>query len=336
MVAVRKLYLVTGAAGHLGSTVVRMLAEKGGAVRSLVLPGEKHTEAISALSEIFTGNVCDKASLRAFFQTEDGAQTVVIHCAGIVSIASRFEQKVYDVNVTGTKNIVELCREYGVHKFVYVSSVHAIPERSPGQVVTETDRFDPELVKGLYAKTKAEATAYVLRAAKQGLDVSVVHPSGICGPYDTGRGHLTQLFIDYYKGRLTAGLRGGYDFVDVRDVAAGVIACCEQGQRGECYILSNRYISIPELLEMFHKISGRRRVRTILPLWFARLTAPLAELYYKLLRQPPLYTAYSIYTLTGNARFSHEKAARELGYTVRPFTETVRDTMRWLKEQGRI
>lgn len=87
---------------------------------------------------------------------------------------------------------------------------------------------------------------------------------------------------------------------------------------------------------MFHEISGRRRVRTILPLWFARLTAPLAELYYKLLRQPPLYTAYSIYTLTGNARFSHEKAARELGYTVRPFTETVRDTMRWLKEQGRI
>ena len=336
MVAVRRLYLVTGAAGHLGNTVVRMLAEKGKKVRSLVLPGEKHIEAVSALSEIFTGDVRDKVSMRTFFQTDDDIQKIVIHCAGIVSIASKFEQRVYDVNVSGTKNIVGLCKEYGVHKLVYVSSVHAIPELSPGQVITEIDSFDPKLVKGLYAKTKAEATAFVLQAAEQGLDVSVVHPSGICGPYDTGRGHLTQLFIDYYKGRLTAGLRGGYDFVDVRDVAAGVIACCEQGRRGECYILSNRYVSIPELLEMFHEVSGRKRVRTILPLWFVRLTAPLAELYYKLLRQPPLYTAYSIYTLTSNAHFSHEKAERDLGYTVRPLTETVRDTMCWLKEQGRI
>lgn len=331
-----KLYLVTGAAGHLGSTVVRMLAQKGEAVRSLVLPGEQHCSAISALSEVYTGDVSDKASLKAFFTAESGAQIYVIHCAGIVSIASKFDQKVYDVNVKGTKNMIELCQEHSVRKLIYVSSVHAIPELPHGQVIAETDRFDPERVEGLYAKTKAEATALALKAAAQGLDVSVVHPSGICGPYDAGRGHLTQLFIDFYKGRLTAGLNGGYDFVDVRDVAAGILACCEKGRRGACYILSNRYFSIPELLGIFHEVSGKRRVRTVLPLWFVRMTAPIAELYYKLLRQPPLYTVYSVYTLTSNAHFSHEKAARALGYTVRPFTQTVEDTMRWLQEQGRI
>lgn len=110
----------------------------------------------------------------------------------------------------------------------------------------------------------------------------------------------------------------------------------KKGGAGACYILSNRYFSIPELLGIFHEVSGKRRVRTVLPLWFVRMTAPIAELYYKLLGQPPLYTAYSVYTLTSNAHFSHEKAARALGYTVRPFTQTVEDTMRWLQEQGRI
>ena len=332
----RKLYLVTGAAGHLGNTVVRMLAEKGEVVRSLVLPEDKNVEVLSGLSAVYRGDVRDKASMEAFFSTDAEVSLTVIHCAGIVTIASKFEQNVYDVNVTGTKHILELCKEHNVGKFVYVSSVHAIPELPRGELIVETNAFEADKVEGLYAKTKAEATALVLEAAKSGLNASVVHPSGICGPYDYGRGHLTQLFIDYYRGRLTAGLAGGYDFVDVRDVAAGIIACCSKGRCGECYILSNRYFSIPELLDVFHTVSGRRRVRTILPMWFVRFTAPLAELYYKILRQPPLYTAYSIYTLTSNAGFSHKKADTELGYTVRPFKETVRDTMEWMKEQGRI
>lgn len=334
--AMRKLYLVTGAAGHLGNTVVRMLAKKGEDVRALVLPGEENAAALSGFSAVYQGDVRDKASMEAFFAADADTQLFVIHCAGIVTIASKFEQNVYDVNVTGTKHILELCKEHPVRKLVYVSSVHAIPELPRGQVIVETDHFDPDKVEGLYAKTKAEATALVLEAAKNGLPASVVHPSGICGPYDYGRGHLTQLFVDYYKGQLTAGLDGGYDFVDVRDVAAGVLACCDKGRCGEGYILSNRRFSIPELLGIFHTVSGRRRVRTILPMWFVRLTAPVAELYYKILRQPPLYTAYSVYTLTSNASFSHEKAARELGYTTRPFEDTVRDTMEWLQEQNRI
>lgn len=327
-------YLITGAAGHLGNALIIQLQKEGKALRGLFQKGERNLP--EGNYEIFYGDVCDKGSLKPFFSGLEGDRVFLIHCAGIVSIASRFLQKVYDVNVIGTKNIVDLCLEHRVHRLIYVSSVHAIPEKPQGEIITETDIFHPYEVVGLYAKTKSEATAYVLAASKRGLEVNVVHPSGICGPYDNGRGHLTTLVLDYCKGRLTAGMDGGYDFVDVRDVADGILSCCGKGQPGSCYILSNRYFTVREILEMLHEVTGRRSIRTYLPRWFVKLTAPLAETYYRILRQPPLFTAYSIYTLSTNSVFSHQKATDELGYTTRAMGQTLKDTVEWLQGKHRL
>jgi dihydroflavonol-4-reductase len=326
------LYLVTGAAGHLGNIIVHKLRKAGHPVRALVVQGEQN---VPDCEEVIYGDVRDKESLRAFFANPEGRDLIVIHAAGIVSIASKYDQNVYDVNVEGTKNIVRLCVENKVKKLVYVSSVHAIPEKPAGQTIAETTVFSPDLVNGLYAKTKAEATAYVLSAGDE-LDVSVVHPSGICGPYDHGRGHLTALVTDYCNGGLTSVVRGGYDFVDARDVADGIILCCEKGRRGECYILSNRYFSVQEIISELHEVTGKREIKSVLPNWFAMITAPLAELYYKILRKPPLYTTYSLYTLKSNSLFSHEKADRELGYRVTNIRKTLADTVEWLMGENRI
>ena len=328
------LYLVTGAAGHVGGTVVQKLLAAGRHVRGLVLPGEKRLPEGTA--EICFGDVRDPDSLAAFFSNPAQRPLIVIHCAGIVSITSKFRQDVYDVNVTGTRNMLTLCHAHHVHKLVHVSSVHAIPELPAGQVISEVDAFDPDAVHGLYAKTKAEATAAVLAAAAQGLPASVVHPSGICGPGDPGHGHITALVRDYSMDRLYALMHGGYDFVDVRDVADGILACYAQGRNGACYILSNRYVSVKELAAMLHEITGRPRIRLMLPGWFLRLVAPLAELYYAQRNRPPLFTAYSLYTLRSNALFSHEKASAELGFAPRDFRETLTDTVRWLQEAGRL
>lgn len=329
-----ELYLVTGAAGHLGSTLVIKLLELGKKIRVLVLPDEKNIP--KGRLEVCRGDVSDKAGLAQFFDNPNNDELILIHCAGIVTIASKYVQRVYDVNVTGTKNIVDLCVEHSVKKLVYVSSVHAIEEKAAGETICETTAFDPKSVVGLYAKTKAEATAYVLAAAKNGLNASVVHPSGISGPYDSGKGHLTMLVIDYYKRRLTSAVNGGYDFVDVRDVANGIIACCEKGRQGECYILSNKYFSVREILFMLHEITGKKEIKSFLPLWFVKGTASLAEAYYKILRQPPLFTSYSIYTLNSNAAFSHKKADEELGYTTRDMRQTLTDTVKWLRDNNRI
>ncbi len=328
-----KLYLITGAAGHLGAVITQQLIEDGKSVRALVLIGEKN---LPERAEIFFGDTRNKESLRPCFENLGGRQLVVIHCAAIVSIASKFNQAVYDVNVTGTKNITDLCAEYSAAKLVYVSSVHAIAEASRGTVIRETKQFSPDKVVGLYAKTKAEATAYVLEAAEKGLNACVVHPSGITGPYDRGRGHLTTLVIDYCTRKLSAGVGGGYDFVDVRDVSEGVIKACEKGRQGECYILSNKFFKIRKILNILHDITGKRKIKVFLPLWFVRATAPLAERYYEILRETPLFTPYSIYTLNSNALFSNEKARDELGYTTRDMRNTLEDTVSWLKSQGRI
>ncbi len=330
----KEIYLVTGAAGHLGSAVVRELLSLHKKVRIFILPKEKNIPEGDL--RVYYGDVRNKESLKAFFAHEENTKVVVIHCAGIVSIASKYVELVHEVNVGGTKNIVDLCVENQVDQLIYVSSVHAIPEKPKKQIVSEVTKFSPDDVVGLYAKTKSEATAYVLAAAKIGLKAKVVHPSGIIGPYDYGRGHMTALVRDYYKGKLTAAINGGYDFVDVRDVAHGIILCVEKGRNGECYILSNRYITVREILDVLHNITGKKRIKTYLPLWFVKMTAPLAEAFYRILKKPPLYTAYSIYTLNTHALFTHEKANRELGYVTRDFHDTLNDTISWLKKAGRL
>lgn len=329
------VYIVTGAAGHLGGAVVKKLNETGKTVYALCLPGEKHMPAGENIT-VFTGDICDTESLSAIFGSCAGRPAAVIHCAGIVSIASKSDKKVYDVNVGGTKNIISLCEKYNIEKLVYISSVHAIPEVPGGGTVFEGDSFSPDSVIGLYAKTKAEATRCVLDYAGRGRKASIVHPSGIVGPGDFGKGHITQLVIDYCRGRLFFGIDGGYDFVDVRDVAEGILACCEFGVGGRCYILSGRYFKVFEILDMLSEITGKKKIKKMLPMWFLKATAPLSEFYYKILRQPPLFTPYSIYTLRTNANFSSGRAAVELGYAARPMRETLKDTIEWLKENGRI
>jgi len=335
-----KLWIVTGAFGHLGNTIIRQLVERGEQVRGLVLPND-HSSALDGVKiELFRGDICDPASLESVFDLAGtgfrSSDVVVVHTAGIVSIASNHQEIVYKVNVLGTENVVNACLQHNIGRLIYTSSVHAIPEKPGSETITEVTVFNPEDVTGAYAKTKSEATRIVLEAVKKGLDAVVVHPSGIIGAGDYGSAHMTQMVMDYLDGRLTASVRGGYDFVDVRDVSEGILAAAEKGRKGECYILSNYFYEVSELLKALHQVSGCRKVTTVLPMFFAKLTAPLAELWYRMLKQPPLFTRYSLYTLESNAYFSHEKATAELGYQPRPLLDTLSDTVQWLIDQKRV
>lgn len=330
----KRVYIITGIGGHLGNTIARKLLAQGEIVRGFARPNEDVTMLYGDAVSIVRGDVRSAESLEPlFYGLGENDRIVVIHCAGIVSVASHYDQNVFDVNVTGTKNILDACKKHHVDKLVYISSVHAIPELPDGSIMHEIPLFQPDSVIGLYAKTKAQATQMVLDSASDGLDATVIQPSGIIGPNDYGNGHLTQMIIDYLNGNLTACIEGGYDFVDVRDVADGVIAATERGRKGECYILSNRYVAVPDLLNTLSRVTGGRKIRTILPMWFAKAAAPLAELYYKIRRASPLFTRYSLYTLTSNARFTAEKARRELGFRARDISVTLADTVNFLKRE---
>ncbi len=328
----KKLYVITGAAGHLGNTIIRLLSQKKQSVRGLILPSEegRKLDGISYVS----GDVRDSASLEPLFQNTDDREVIVIHTAGIVDISEKVSDLLYQVNVEGTRNILELCQRYAVSRLVYVSSVHAIPEQANWRVLQEVSDFSADQVVGGYAKTKAQATQLVLEAARQTeLDAVVVHPSGILGPYDNSGNHLVQLVKNYLTGKLPACVKGGYDFVDVRDVAAGCIAAAEKGKKGECYILSNRHYEVKEVLDMVKAVQGGKKL-PVLPIWMAKAAAPLLGWLAKCRKERPLYTNYSLHTLNSNDKFSHEKASRELDYHPRDLFQTIRDTVVWLKQGG--
>ncbi len=327
------LYLITGACGHLGSQIVRQLVLRGERVRILTLPGENDSLLSGLKVESVLGDVRDIDSLRPFFQAAPEDEVNVVHAAGIVTIAAKVDENLHRVNVEGTRNIVMLSMENHVHRLLYVSSVHALPEKPRGETVRETDIFNSNAVSGAYAKTKAEATQIVLEAGRSGLNVVVVHPSGIIGPGDQGSNHSNQIFRDYLYGRLPAIVKGGYDFVDVRDVAGGCILALEKGKPGNCYILANSHYEIRQLTGMLQKSAGIKRRPLALPLWLVSAFAPLAETLDKLRSQRPLFTRYSLYTLRSNDCFSSEKAKTELGYTVRPIEETMRDIVLWEREK---
>lgn len=329
----KKRYIVTGAHGHLGSTIIRLLSHTREEIYGLILPQEQCEDTQNV--HYIRGDVRDVSSLRSLFENSDDEEIYVIHTAGIIDISEKGSPLIYDVNIKGTENIIALCQEYQATRLLYVSSVHAIPEKDGYAVIGETQSFSPDEVIGVYARTKAAATQAVLDAGKRGLDVVVVHPSGIIGPYDQSGNHLVQMIADYLRGALPACVKGGYDFVDVRDVAKGCLQALNKGKSGNCYILSNRHYEIREILNMVRSVSRGRKL-VVLPMWVAKMFAPVMQWYAKVKKQRPLYTKYSLYTLRSNDRFSHDKATRELGYMPRDLRETIRDTVAWYKSTNHL
>lgn len=329
-------YLVTGATGFLGGHVVRQLVAQGHRVRALVLPDDRTASTLPEGTQIVPGDVLDTDSLKRFFDKRAGDQLVVIHCASIITMRWEVDERVRAVNVGGTRNIIKFCLQNNA-RLVYVSSVHAIPEAPHGHTMTEPDVFDPALVEGGYAKTKAEATRAVMDSVKKdGLRASTVHPSGLCGPGDTQGGYFTQMFIDYAAGNIPAGVIGGYGFADVRDVAAAVIACMEKGRIGVPYILDGDYVTVRQIFDVLHRDLGMRKTRLYVPLWVARLFLPLFTAWYRMRNQKPVFNSYSLYTLGVNGSFSSNRARTELGFAPRPYQESMADAVRWLIAQGRI
>jgi len=328
----KKNFIITGAAGHLAGVIIRKLGCLGCYVRGLVLPNEEGPEQENA--EYIKGDITSPETLDPLFSGLDPKETFLIHTAGLISVQEKVSPLVKKVNVDGTKNIIAKCIQYGISRLVYVSSVHAIPEKGKWEEVSEISDFDPDKVEGAYAKTKAMATKAVLEAGKDGLDVVVVHPSGIIGPYDDGRNHLVQLFQMYLRGKLPAVVTGGFDFVDVRDLADGILSAGEKGRSGECYILSNRYFTMKEIAEYMRLALGRKCKLPALPLGFVKTLAYFFDFIAKIAGIRNIFTPYSFATLGTTTYYSHYKATVEFGYHPRDMKQTVKDTMDYLK--GRL
>ena len=325
------MVVITGSTGHIGNVLARKLIERGEHVRALVLPSEDITPILGTNVEIVEGDVLDLDSLIHAFEGAD----VVYHLAGVISIVPGEWDKLYRVNVVGTQNVIEACLKCGVRRLVYASSIHAFAEPPPGITFDEATPFDPSKLSMEYDKSKAMATLEVLKAVDNGLDAVVVCPTGVIGPYDYRLSEMGLLIRDFSKKALIGYVDGAYDFVDVRDVADGLIRACERGTTGESYILSGERITIPEIMSLLEELTGLPRPRLKFPVWLARVVASVfTPIYLMVMGKRPLLTTCSIETLQRNSETTSRKAVEELDYSARPIRQAIEDSIKWLKEHG--
>ncbi len=334
-----KTYLLTGAAGFLGSHICRQLVNRGERVRAFVLNGDPAVRYIPKDVELFEGNLCSEEDCMEFFNA-DAEETVCIHCASLVTVNPGYSEKLMAVNVDGTDNIIRAAKAHReCSKLVYVSSTGAIPEEPRGKMIKEVRHFfpyDENLVVGWYSRTKAIATQHVLDAAREGLNACVVHPSGILGPEDYAIGTTTKTIISIIKGEMPIGMQGSFNLADVRDLAQGVIAAADRGRRGECYILANEEVTLKELCSLLDKDLHCGTCRAYLPLSLARKIAASQEKKAKKTGKAPLMTTFSVYNLERNNSFDYTKAQKELGYRTRSYAETLHDEAQWLRKNGYV
>lgn len=324
--------LVTGATGHIGNVVIRELLLRGKKVRAFILRGEDITPLKDLDIEIIDGDILDPMSVEKAMR---GVKTVY-HLAGMISIMPGEYDKMYRINVEGTRNIIAACRRKHVRKMVYTSSIHALRHLPEGNVVDECVGFDTADHMGDYDRTKAEASLAVLRAAQEGLDAVIVCPTGVIGPYDYRRSELGTLLLEFSKNRPSVLIDGSYDFVDVRDVARGHVLAGEKGRRGEIYILSGERIPLTRLKELVHEKVNRSTPLIKLPVSLALFVANFTPFFYRMTHTKAKFTRYSLETVLGNSNFSCGKAQRELGYKARSLEHTVDDTLRWFMDNQKL
>ena len=145
--------------------------------------------------------------------------------------------------------MAEACLKTGVRRLVYASSIHALAEPPHGEVVDESMPCDPDRITMAYSRSKARGTLEIMEVVAKGLDGVIMLPTGMIGPNDFKPSETGRLILDYMAGRIPARVGGGYDFVDVRDVAEGHILAAEKGRAGEKYILSGEWISLDDIMK---------------------------------------------------------------------------------------
>ncbi len=319
---------VTGATGHVGTALLSALVERGYAVRAVV-----HTRAIEPSGlpvQAVAASLSDPESLRrAFADTE-----IVFHAAARISITRRHVREVMETNVTGTRNVIDACRAAGVKRLVHFSSIEAFSPRPLSQTLDEDRSLEDGSTGSPYALSKARAEREVRAAIEQGMDAVIVNPTAVVGPFDHRPSLMGRALIAFATGGIPMLIEGGYDWVDVRDVAAGAVAAAQRAPRGARYLLGGRWASMGEVARLVCAASGRRAPRLTCPYALARLSAPLSSAFSILAGKEPLFTGCSLDALRGNRSISHARAERDLGYRPRDLGETIRDTWRWLTENG--
>jgi dihydroflavonol-4-reductase len=314
--------VITGASGHIGANLVRVLLAQGQKVRALVHSDVRALEGLDV--ECVKGDVASLDDLYKAFANAD----VVYHLASYVSIQSN-EWSQFNINVTGTRQVIAASRACGVKRLVHFSSIHALQKEPLDQVLDEERPLVDSNSRSPYDRSKAASERLVRQAIAEGIDAIIINPTAVIGPHDFKPSHIGQVLQALARQRLPILVEGGFDWVDARDVAAAAVKAAAVAPPGARYLLPGQWVSVRDLARNVSKLTSVPPPLLVCPMGLAKMAAPVATLIARLLGQRPVFTSISLEVLLSHRHISQVRAAHDLGYQPRPFETTIADTLQW-------
>lgn len=325
-----KRVLITGGTGFLGANLAEALTLRGCAVRILRRRGSDAGILEGITVDHCYGDIRDPDAVRQAVRSCD----TVVHSAAIVKYLKSRWQEQREVNVDGTRNVVNACLSEGSVRLVHVSSIAALGHPPGREPANEETAFNWQ-ERPSYKLSKRLAELEVLEGVKNGLDAVIVNPSIIIGERDI-HFHGGSLLTNARKGTTLLYMDGGMNVVYVGDVVRGIIAAAERGRTGERYILAGENLTVHEAFARTADIVGGRRPIGRVPLPLLRAGTRLIEGVCDLLGvEPPISMDLIVHAGIYNW-YSSGKAERELGYTITTFDQAVKAAYDWYRQNGYI
>jgi len=324
--------LITGAAGFVGSAVLRQLLAAGHNVRALVRPKSDRRNLTGLPVEIVNGDISDRQSLD---RAMAGCSTL-FHVAGDYRLWLLKPGEMYETNVIGTRNIMLAAMDAGIKRVVYTSSVATLGVTLNGSPADEDTPVSLKDMIGHYKRSKFMAEAEVKRLAdEQGLPIIIVNPSTPVGPRDIKPTPTGRIIVDAASVRMPAYVDTGLNLVHVDDVAIGHLLALERGKLGDRYILGACNMTLKEIFCTVGRLTGQNPPKICLPHALVFPIACMSEAWARLVsRREPRVSLTGVRLARKRMFFSIEKAKRFLGFNPRPIEEALRDAVDWFRENG--
>jgi dihydroflavonol-4-reductase len=321
---------VTGAAGFVGRNVIDRLVADGHSVVAIDHHHPGDTAGISAVTWV-RADILDPESLTEALAGVD----VVFHLVAVITLRHT-DDNAWRINTEGVRNVAEAALAVGARRMVHCSSIHSYDQYRCGGTIDETSRRSDSPELPVYDRSKWAGEEELRTVIGRGLDAVICNPTAVIGAVDRAPySRINGMLLDSARGRVPALVTGGFDLVDVRDVAAGLIAAAEHGRTGENYLLSGQMVSMLEAFQMVAREAGRRGPAFAFPMTLVKAILPIAEPICRLLKSD-LMSKAALGSLEASPIVDGTKARAELGYTPRPVTETLRDFVAFMVESGQL